>query len=78
MKINAYTNVEDAVWGAVDTRIDTDFPDVRNLSVIENNGQVSFGDCTGGFTSLIMYCSVYEAWCPYTTRERHGPTQCPN
>jgi hypothetical protein len=29
------------VWGLVDGYIKTDFPDVRALSVVENNGRVS-------------------------------------
>ncbi|KAF8600078.1 hypothetical protein BDV93DRAFT_476800, partial [Ceratobasidium sp. AG-I] len=27
------------VWGVIDARVDTDFPDIRNLAVIENNGR---------------------------------------
>ncbi|KAF8600135.1 hypothetical protein BDV93DRAFT_448146 [Ceratobasidium sp. AG-I] len=32
-------DTSDAVWGVIDTHVDTDFPDVRNISVVENNGR---------------------------------------
>lgn len=36
-----YSCLKDTVFGVIDTWVDTDFPDIRNLSVIENNGRVS-------------------------------------
>jgi phenol 2-monooxygenase len=34
------TTKPDSLWGLVDVFVDTNFPDIRNLTVVENNGRV--------------------------------------
>ncbi|KAG9091521.1 hypothetical protein FRC06_000538 [Ceratobasidium sp. 370] len=38
--IDMVGDTSDSVWGLIDVFIDSDFPDIRNLTVVENNGRL--------------------------------------
>ncbi|CEL63552.1 Phenol 2-monooxygenase OS=Trichosporon cutaneum PE=1 SV=3 [Rhizoctonia solani AG-1 IB] len=43
----------DQVWGLIDGFIDTDFPDIRNITAVNNNDRVSTHTTMSGYKSLI-------------------------